>query len=59
MDPERRHYVVATHSGITLARFLGWLVRSELVDGNTEGTLTPFRPDDSPARAMEAPAFLA
>jgi glycine/D-amino acid oxidase-like deaminating enzyme len=45
VDPDRRHYVVATHSGVTLAPLLGRLVRSELVDGETEGILAPFRPD--------------
>jgi glycine/D-amino acid oxidase-like deaminating enzyme len=45
VDPERRHYVVATHSGVTLAPFLERLVRSELVDGNTEEALAQFRPD--------------
>jgi glycine/D-amino acid oxidase-like deaminating enzyme len=45
VDADRRHYVVATHSGVTLAPLLGRLVRSELVDGVTEGILAPFRPD--------------
>ena len=45
VDPERRCCDVATHSGVTLAPLLGRLVRSELVDGDTEETLAPFRPD--------------
>jgi glycine/D-amino acid oxidase-like deaminating enzyme len=45
LDPERRQYVVATHSGVTLAPLLGRLVRSELVEGNTEEALAQFRPD--------------
>ena len=45
IDPQRRVYVVATHSGVTLAPLLGRLVRSELVDGNTEEILAPFRPE--------------
>jgi glycine/D-amino acid oxidase-like deaminating enzyme len=45
IDTERRVYVVATHSGVTLAPLLGRLVRSELADGNTEAMLGPFRPE--------------
>lgn len=45
VDAGHRIYVVATHSGVTLAPLLGRLVRSELVDGNVEDLLAPFRPD--------------
>ena len=45
IDTERRVYVVATHSGVTLAPLLRRLVRSELVDGTNEPMLGPFRPE--------------
>jgi glycine/D-amino acid oxidase-like deaminating enzyme len=37
-------YVVATHSGVTLAPALAELVASEVVDGAERGELTRFRP---------------
>ena len=59
VDPDRRYYVVATHSGVTLAPLLGRLVRSELVDGDTEETLAPFRPDRfASSEGAPAPARL-
>lgn len=38
-------YVVATHSGVTLAPALAELVASELIDGVERSELTRFRPD--------------
>ena len=37
-------YVVATHSGVTLAPALGELVAGEVVDGRESEELAPFRP---------------
>jgi glycine/D-amino acid oxidase-like deaminating enzyme len=39
-----QHYVVATHSGITLAPLLGDLVATEIF-GTESPMLAPFRPD--------------
>lgn len=59
VDPDRRHYVVATHSGVTLAPLLGRLVRSELVEGGAEDALAPFRPQRfASSEAASAPARL-
>jgi len=38
-------YVVATHSGITLAPLLGELIAEEIVTGQVADILAPFRPD--------------
>ena len=38
------YYAVVTHSGVTLAPFLGQAVANELVHGRTEALLEPFRP---------------
>jgi glycine/D-amino acid oxidase-like deaminating enzyme len=43
-DAGERFYVVATHSGITLAPLLGELVAEE-THGNQSSLLAPFRPD--------------
>jgi glycine/D-amino acid oxidase-like deaminating enzyme len=37
-------YLVATHSGVTLAPYLAELVVSEVLDGGDEAQLAPFRP---------------
>lgn len=37
-------YVVAAHSGVTLAPVLGELVANELIDSVAEQRLKPFRP---------------
>lgn len=44
VDPDRRFYAVATHSGITLAALLGDVVADEL-HGTECALLTDFRPD--------------
>lgn len=62
VDPLARFYVVATHSGITLAPLLGELVASEL-RGTESPMLAPFRPGrfatgagfDTPPPASPAP----
>jgi len=38
-------YVVCTHSGVTLAPFLARVVARELLEGETEHRLAPFRPE--------------
>ena len=38
-------YVIATHSGITLAPVLGELIAEEIVSGEVAEILAPFRPD--------------
>jgi glycine/D-amino acid oxidase-like deaminating enzyme len=38
-------YVIATHSGITLAPLLGELIAEEIVSGEMSDLLAPFRPD--------------
>ncbi|MBO0705727.1 MAG: FAD-binding oxidoreductase, partial [Candidatus Dormibacteraeota bacterium] len=38
-------YVVATHSGVTMAPALGELVAGEVAKGEVAGALEPFRPD--------------
>jgi len=38
-------YVVCSHSGVTLAPFFARAVMRELLDGETEHRLTPFRPE--------------
>lgn len=38
------YYVVVTHSGVTLSPLLARLVASEVVDGNQQSQLEPFRP---------------
>jgi glycine/D-amino acid oxidase-like deaminating enzyme len=40
-----RIYVVATHSGITLAPLLGRLVTEELIDGRRSPLLADYAPD--------------
>lgn len=42
---ERRVYVVATHSGITLAPLLGRLVGAEMLEESESALLAGFRPD--------------
>jgi glycine/D-amino acid oxidase-like deaminating enzyme len=37
-------YVIATHSGVTLAPALAQLAANELIDGEDEAVLAPFRP---------------
>ncbi len=39
------HYVVVTHSGITLGPILGRIVASEILTGTSDPRLEPFRPD--------------
>jgi glycine/D-amino acid oxidase-like deaminating enzyme len=46
-------YVIATHSGITLALLLGELAASEVVHGRTEAVLADFRPERF-SRSLEA-----
>lgn len=38
------YYVVVTHSGVTLAPFLGWVVAEEIGRGRVVPQLEPFRP---------------
>lgn len=45
VTPLRRAYLVATHSGITLAPLLGRLVAEELTDGDRPAMLHDFAPD--------------
>lgn len=45
IDDNRRHFVVATHSGITLAPYLGGAVASELLGGPRAEALMDFRLD--------------
>lgn len=44
-DPDRRLYIAATHSGMTLGPLLGRLVADEIVDDTTAPLLADFRPD--------------
>ncbi len=44
VDDDRRLYVLATHSGITLAPLLGRLAREEILDGEDSALLADFRP---------------
>ena len=37
-------YALVTHSGVTLAPYLAWLVTGELVDGREAPELAAFRP---------------
>ena len=39
------YYVAVTHSGVTLAPFLGRVVAEELLRGRSDPRLAPFRPD--------------
>lgn len=43
-DPDRRVYLAATHSGMTLGPLLGRLAADELVDDNAASLLADFRP---------------
>ena len=45
VTPRSRLYLVATHSGITLAPLLGRLVADELVDGNRSTLLEDYGPE--------------
>lgn len=44
VDATRTHYVIATHSGVTLCLHLAHLATTELLDQSEEPTLTDFRP---------------
>jgi glycine/D-amino acid oxidase-like deaminating enzyme len=44
VDGHRRLYVLATHSGVTLAPLLGRLAREEILDGKDAAVLSDFRP---------------
>jgi glycine/D-amino acid oxidase-like deaminating enzyme len=44
-------YVAVTHSGVTVAPALGRLVAREIVDGEPDGLLAPFRPGRFAERA--------
>ncbi len=44
VDDHRTLYVVATHSGVTLAPLLGRLAREEITTGRDDPLLEPFRP---------------
>jgi glycine/D-amino acid oxidase-like deaminating enzyme len=44
LDEDHHLYVVATHSGITLAPLLGRLVTAEILDEKPQPLLAPFRP---------------
>jgi glycine/D-amino acid oxidase-like deaminating enzyme len=44
VDGADRVYVIATHSGVTLAPLLGRLAAAEIVDGDCAAILEPFRP---------------
>ncbi len=50
------HYLVVTHSGITLGPILGKLVAGELLTGRPDPTLAPFRPDRFQKAAVPMPA---
>jgi glycine/D-amino acid oxidase-like deaminating enzyme len=50
------HYVVVTHSGITLGPILGRLVASEILTGTPDSRLEPFRPDRFQKLAAPIPA---
>jgi len=39
------HYVVVTHSGITLGPLLGRIVAAEIIGGTPDSRLAPFRPE--------------
>ncbi len=47
VDAGRRLYVIATHSGVTLAPLLGRIAAAEIVEGVEDEMLRPFRPDRS------------
>lgn len=42
LGPDRRHYVVATHSGVTLSAHLAEVVAEEVTSGDRDQTLTGF-----------------
>lgn len=44
LDDDSRLYVVATHSGVTLGPLLGRLATEEIVTGELDPRLAPFRP---------------
>jgi len=44
VDDGGRLYVVATHSGVTLAPLLGRIAAAEIVDETLNEVLGPFRP---------------
>ena len=50
------HYVVVTHSGITLGPILGRTVASEILTGTPDPRLEPFRPDRFQKVASAVPA---
>jgi glycine/D-amino acid oxidase-like deaminating enzyme len=50
------HYVVVTHSGITLGPILGRTVAAEILTGTPDPRLEPFRPDRFPKVASAVPA---
>lgn len=51
------YYVVVTHSGVTLAPFLGELIADEVLSGTERSELSSFRPDRF--HAADAPAASA
>ena len=50
------HYIVVTHSGITLGPILGRIVASEILTGTLDPRLEPFRPDRFQKVAAAVPA---
>lgn len=50
------HYVVVTHSGVTLGPILGRIVASEILTGTPDSRLEPFRPDRFQKAAAAVPA---
>ena len=52
VDASRRHYTIATHSGMTLCLHLADLAVTEILDGTDDPALLPFRP----ARLAAIPA---
>ena len=50
------HYVVVTHSGVTLGPILGRIVASEILTGTPDPRLEPFRPDRFQKVAAAVPA---
>lgn len=57
LDGGARVYVVATHSGVTLAPVLGRLAAAEIAGARSEETLAPFRPQrfEQPATRPVSP----
>jgi len=58
VDDAHRHYVIATHSGITLCLHLADLATAELLDDSAQPTLTDFRPQrlSAPLAPSKLPA---